>query len=426
MITTISYRDDVSDFVKEVCIAYWDRKSANSSIFLHSRNALSIKFNLKPHEITKIAKQASILIVHDCRCLGCDEINTCKTRSDLFNLRLDHWYCNKCMDIKDKERNDMLYYTRLKNEILEVNLLPEKLAQLENYRDLQVKNIPAIEKLATVDKFLLVAIIDKLSSKDLNHTLPLNSHVKRKISPLSQMDVEVVQKLFLLNILLLNINDAISNATIDENNELAVDFRQSLFDIPYSCEDLDKLYLSIKHSVNTTTLLKDREYLNWCTRIQIAECICYLSTRAHLNGLMPPLDENIHILLQTCLARYSISEIYYIIWKAVENAASFAQKPNISKKKASESIYDNINMVFGKMSSGSWKGNRSYRDAHCPQSLLTKAFFDDVFKEWDCGFNHTLHHLVEKFDLTKNVNLTNHPTLTNNRIETNKSKYCKF
>ena len=117
-------------------------------------------------------------------------------------------------------------------------------------------------------------------------------------------------------------------------------------------------------------------------------------------------------LLRKCLTECSVSVMYYIVWKAVESAAAFAQKPDITRKHASNAISGNIERVFGKISSGSWYyPNKSYRDASHPQSAMAKIFFDYVFGLDDCSFHNTLDELFNPYKMQQAIEKTSYSTL---------------
>ena len=131
------------------------------------------------------------------------------------------------------------------------------------------------------------------------------------------------------------------------------------------------------------------------------------------------------------MAECSVSVMHYIIWKAVESAAAFVQKPNVTRKHASNSISGNIERVFGKISSGSWHRSKSFRDASHPQSAISKVFFDYVFGIEDGGFNYTLDELFNPYRLKKALEQVSYSTLgsaqsTNYSITINGLKQCNI
>ena len=89
--------------------------------------------------------------------------------------------------------------------------------------------------------------------------------------------------------------------------------------------------------------------------------------------------------------------MHYIIWKSVKNAAAYVQKPDITRRHASNSISGNTERVFGKIYSGSWSYNSVYRDSSHPQSAMDKIFFDYVFGVDGDSFYHTIDELFSPY-----------------------------
>lgn len=106
-------------------------------------------------------------------------------------------------------------------------------------------------------------------------------------------------------------------------------------------------------------------------------------------------------IFRACLAECSVSTMHYIIWKSVENAAAYLQKPGITRRHASNSIAGNIERVFGRIYSGSWSHNSAYRDFGHPQSAMAKIFFDYIFKVNDGGFHYTIDELLSPYRYQK-------------------------
>ncbi|MGE6438273.1 hypothetical protein ACQKDA_06495 [Psychrobacter sp. NPDC078370] len=103
--------------------------------------------------------------------------------------------------------------------------------------------------------------------------------------------------------------------------------------------------------------------------------------------------------------------MHYIIWKSVESAAAYVQKPGITRRHASNSIAGNIERVFGKIHSGSWNRNKSFRDASHPQSAMAKVFFDYVFGVDDCSFHYTIDELFSPYRSQKALKQISYATL---------------
>ena len=300
---------------------------------------------------------------------------------------------------------------RLEQERLEQEKEQATLEYINHHRSTQLANIPPVNALSDVDRLLLAATVESLGSENLKTTISLCDNFSLPLSPFFKLDEQILEHLFKANLLILTPKESYEYVTFDQNKSLEVDYHQASFEFTFGIEDLTKVAVSAKVKKNISTLVTNIQFESWCQQIQLGECISYLITRSRLNDLAPPIGEKMIILLRACLAEYSVSIMHYIIWKAVESAAAYVQKPNITRKHASNSIIGNIERVFGKISTGSWQHNESYRDSSHPQSAVSKVFFDYVFAIEDCGFNHNLDELFNPYRPQQAIGQVGYATL---------------
>ena len=247
------------------------------------------------------------------------------------------------------------------------------------------------------------------------------------MSPFFGLYEHILHHLFKLNLLLLAPEENYDYVNVNSKRELEIDYHQVNFGFAYSIENLTKIMINAKSNKNTSALVADDQFKSWCEQVQLGECPSYLITRSRLNNLAPPIGDKLVSIFRACLAECSVSTMHYIIWKSVENAAAYVQKPGITRRHASNSISGNIERVFGKISSGSWHPNQSYRDASHPQSAMAKIFFDYVFGIEDCGFHYTLDELFNLYKPQQAIGQVGYATLgsaqiTNYSIKINDSK----
>ena len=226
--------------------------------------------------------------------------------------------------------------------------------------------------------------------------------------------------LFKRNLLILAPENSYEYITINEEKELEIEFYQAIFEFTYSIENLTRIMINAKSNKNTSALVADDQFKSWCEQVQLGECLSYLITRSRLNDLAPPIGDKLVSIFRACLAECSVSTMHYIIWKSVENAAAYVQKPGITRKHASNSISGNIERVFSKIYSGSWSHNSSYRDSSHAQSAMAKIFFDYVFGIDDGSFYHILDELSSPYSSQRALEQVSYAAL-GNAISTNYS-----
>ncbi len=314
--------------------------------------------------------------------------------------------------LQERREQEYLEYC-LQQERLEQERKQTLIKYINDYRSIQLAEIPLITELNEVDKLVLIATIESLGTENLRTTISLRDNLSLPLSPFFKLDEEILHHLFNRNLLILTPEISYEYVTVNEEQDLEIDFYQAIFEFSYSIEDLTRIMINAKSRKDISTLVANNQFKSWCEQVQLGECLSYLITRSKLNNLAPPIGEKLISLLRACLAECSVSVMHYIIYKAVESAAAYVQKPNITRKHASNSISGNIERVFGKISSGSWHSNKSFRDASHPQSAMAKVFFDYVFGIEDCGFHYTLDELFNLYKPQQAIGQVGYATLGN-------------
>ena len=411
METKLEYQSDITETNKLICERYWLREGDKRSGFIYTCKEIGQEFDVKHQDIPSIVKINAHLVVLDCQCIDCGTTKVCYTRSQLTQLDLIRWRCDDCREALEKRMDQEYLEYRLKQDRLAEEKRQTALEYINQCRSIQLSSIPSVTELNDVDKLLLAATVESIGADNLRNTVSLHDNLSLSLSPFSGLDEEILQHLFNRNLLILAPENSYEYVTINEEKELEIDFYQAIFEFAYSIENLTKILINAKSKKNTSALVADSQFKSWCEKLQLGECLSYLITRSRLNYLAPPIGEKLISILRSCLAECSVSTMHYIIWKSVENAAAYVQKPGITRKHASNSVSGNIERVFNKIYSGSWSHNKSFRDASHPQSAMAKIFFDYVFAVDDGGFHHTLDELFSPYRSQKTLEQVSYATL---------------
>lgn len=431
MKTKLEYKSDITETNKLICERYWLRQGDKRSGFIYTCKEIGQEFDVKHQDIPSIVKINAHLVVLDCQCIECGKTKVCYTRSQLTQLKPDSWRCDSCWKVLQETREQEYLEYRLEQKRLEEERRQAALQYINDYRGTQLTEVLPITELNEVDKLLLAAAMESLGAENLKTTISLRDNISLFLSPFFGLDQKILHHLFKLNLLLLAPEESYEYVSVNEEKELEIDYYQATFEFAYETNDLTKIMVDAKSKKNISALVSNTQFEMWCQQIQLGECLSYLITRSKLNNLAPPIGEKLISLLRACLAECSVSVMHYIIYKAVESAAAFVQKPNITRKHASNSISGNIERVFGKISSGSWYPNKSYRDASHPQSAMAKVFFDYVFRIEDGGFHYTLDELFSPYKPQQTIGQVGYATLgsaqsTNYSITINDLKQCNI
>ena len=411
MKTKLEYQPDITETNKLICERYWLREGDKRSGFIYTCKEIGQEFDVKHQDIPSIVKINAHLVVLDCQCIDCGTTKICYTRSQLTRLDLIRWRCDDCRAALEKRMDQEYLEYRLKQKRLEEGMRQTALEYINQCRSIQLSNIPSVTELNDVDKLLLAATVESLGADNLRNTVSLRDNLSLHLSPFSKLDEEILHHLFKRNLLILTPENSYEYVTINEEKELEIDFYQAIFEFIYSIENLTKILINAKSRKNTSALVADSQFKSWCEKLQLGECLSYLITRSRLNDLAPPIGDKLVSILRACLAECAVSTMYYVIWKSVENAAAYVQKPSITRRHASNSVSGNIERVFGKIHSGSWNRNKSFRDASHPQSAMAKIFFDYVFGVDDGSFHYTIDELFSPYRSQKALKQVSYATL---------------
>lgn len=413
--TKLEYQSDITETNKLICERYWLREGDKRSGFIYTCKEIGQEFDVKHQDIPSIVKINSHLVVLDCQCIDCGTTKVCYTRSQLTQLDLIRWRCDDCREALEKRMDQEYLEYRLKQDRFEEEKRQTALNYINQCRSIQLSSIPSVTELNDVDKLLLAATVESLGADNIRNTVSLRDNLSLPLSPFSKLDEEILQHLFNRNLLILAPENSYEYVTINEEKELEIDFYQAIFEFAYSIENLTKILINAKSQKNTSALVADSQFKSWCEKLQLGECLSYLITRSRLNYLAPPIGEKLVSILRSCLAECSVSTMHYIIWKSVENAAAYVQKPGITRRHASNSVSGNIERIFGKIHSGSWNRNKSFRDASHPQSAMAKIFFDYVFGVDDGSFHYTIDELFSPYRSPRSLEQVSYTALGNAR-----------
>lgn len=413
MKTKVAYKLDITEDAKTICDKYWLRiKNNTENSFLYSCKEIGDEFGLTYREVAKIAEDNAYLIILDCQCVNCSTAKFCCNRIEFTSSYLDSWECESCY-LKAFHRRQQDSRRDGTEIALQQQLIKENafINQLMQFRETQLYSVPSLDNINTIDHYLLVAVLTCLGTDNLRSTISLSDNLDTRLSPSYSLDTKILDRLMRKNLLLVNIENSYEYVQANEDCLLQFDLCKMTFDFAYSPDQLQKLIIDSKYDSSKKRLIYNFEYKEWCQDIQLEECVSYLTYCSENNNLAPIIDAKMASLLNTCLLYYSVSEIYYIIWEGVERASSYCNKLGIDKKRASESVYSNIQKMYENIDSQLIENKKYSRDDTHPKSVLTKTFFDEVHRIEDCGFRHTVDDLLKQLQPHKNISTVYYPRL---------------
>lgn len=396
MKTKVGYKSRILENDKIICDKYWLRvKYDHENPFIYRCKEIGDEFGLSCSEVTRIVENNAYLTVIDYQCNSCGTAKICYNRAEFINIYSKSWECESCYLKKFHHRLQNSRKERVESA-LEQRLIEENsyINQLVQFREAQIEAVPRLDEIDIIDHYLLVAVISKLATENFHSTTALCDDLGTKLSPFHDLDVKIINRLMRKNLLLVNIENSYALVHSYEECLLQFDPSKITFDFTFNPDQLKKLIIDSKQSLSKNKLVNSPEYKIFCEDIQLNDCVNYLAHCSSVNKLEVFIGEKIKSLLSTCLLKYSVSEIYFMIWKAVKTVSSYSCKFNIDKILISKFIYDNIQKFYDETRYQFSDSKKHNRDRTHPKSVLNRVFFDEVHGIEDCGFWNTLENLL--------------------------------
>lgn len=284
--------------------------------------------------------------------------------------------CKNCREIEkarlDKEKEEK---QEIVNQILNSNTTQKvKFEELDFYK-----------------KIYLGALLREGISEDYNFIKPIELFIN-PIAPTYEFQSEITNELINNDLIVINPNT-------DPNSINIVDFDKGYFrynplkviwSLNIESDNVNKVQL-VEHFILPSDLqAEDYEnaFLLW-KKIALFECIDYfkVSIRNILRLDDYAIGEKTASVFTTLLNDFSVSQIYGIIYKSVNEALRYQAESNINKKHAANSIIGKALSYGERAKLNKWDISKYSRIKDCPESALSKFFFEKVLKIGYNGFN---------------------------------------
>lgn len=135
----------------------------------------------------------------------------------------------------------------------------------------------------------------------------------------------------------------------------------------------------------------DLEQLNYDEAIQLWKKIAlyesieyFIYSVENILGIDYEIGDRTKTVLNDLINDYSVAQIYGILYKATNNALRFQAEKGVTSKHASNTIIGNAQSFGERAKINNWVLQKYNRIKDCPESALSKFFFERVIK---VGFN---------------------------------------
>lgn len=243
------------------------------------------------------------------------------------------------------------------------------------------------------DKVLLFTLLRLQTEESFGYIKALDEPKTALFCPTREMDIEVLQSLFKKRIILVNPDSQIDAFKPDENyKSFFVNKVQWLPNVSIKGElrsDLseiyNQLYDELFDSIQNGWSKDIRELI---FRIAREEVLQYLYMRTDELRVSFSAENKTREIVRKLLEDFSVSELYYFVKKAVENAHIFYSKGHAKNKRHAANTIPNKMMSLGERAlNEGWDPYQYGRDSRSPRSAASEVLFDFVLKDEDSGFS---------------------------------------
>lgn len=247
-----------------------------------------------------------------------------------------------------------------------------------------------LNELTLIDKIHLGALLREGISEDYNYIKPIESFIN-PLTPTYKFCSEVIDRLMDIEAIIIHPStdpEFIEIVDYDNGNYRYYPYKVK-WALNIKSENLNKVPLveSIMNPPDLESEDFDQAFLLW-KKIALYESIEYFEHSVNnILGIDYNVGDKTRSVLNDLTNDYSVSQIYGILYKATNNALRFQAEKGVSTKHASNTIVGNAQSFGERAKINNWDLQKYNRIKGCPQSALSRFFFERIIKIGFDGFN---------------------------------------
>ncbi len=292
--------------------------------------------------------------------------------------------CPKCNHIASSSCN-CKNCKSLKQEIYEKEKEEKRVIIREIFETKEKVNI---DSFSYYEKVYVGAFLREGISEDFNYIKPLSNFLN-PYAPTKDLTNAIVDLLFKRNIIVVSPSSDPSFFTDFNLEEKKCNF------YTYNVEWLLNVYKQgitkvplIESLVTPKDIFAPEESLVMWRRIALHESIEYLQYSVNnVLGVEYAIGEKTISVMKDLLNDFSVGQIYSIIYRCTNNALRFQVENRVSRQHAANTIIGNAQSFAERAKINKWNITNFKRYKECPESALSKFFFEKVLKIGNDGFN---------------------------------------
>jgi hypothetical protein len=257
---------------------------------------------------------------------------------------------------------------------------------LEQYEEDKID----LENLSFIDKVYLGALLREGMSEDYEYIRPAETFIN-PLAPTREFVLEIIKHLEKIDAIVIHPDTGHNTIVINdyENGNYSYYPYKVMWSLNVKSAGHSKAAL-VEIIINPIGLDNSQfnEALELWKGIALYESIEYFRDSVeNILGIDYEIGDKTKTILSDLVSYYSVSQIYGILYKATNNALRFQAEKGVSMKHASNTIIGNAQSYGDRAKINKWDLQKYNRIKNCPESALSKFFFDRIIKIGINGFH---------------------------------------
>jgi len=377
----VTFFESSGDF-RQICEFYWDQDETGK--FPYTVTEIAETFSISQRNIQQVIVEHCEAYTDGVTCIQCEAPYTFKNRTD-YQTRLPRWEwtCQSCIEA---ERETKIRQEQLANEQLR-NIVRHDLS-IAYYKNLSIPEMTFKDALYLYT-FMRIGLMESFE-----HIKPYEI-LHSKLTPTENFNKEVIAHLYDRNLLCIHPESTIDAFTIENGRLTKFDLFRVAWLIPLGDEYSDQI-------TATKAIWEQLEYCfanqewpdHWQSewqelqvKITTNECLEYLQFVLQDHDLPFKPGDKTYSMIDQALEKFSVAQMYSLIWRAGKDAAAFYMRGGVTKSHAANTVVGNIQRIVERATINGWEISPYKRNYQLPQTAISEVLFNTILQIGDEGFN---------------------------------------
>ena len=281
-------------------------------------------------------------------------------------------YCEKIREVAEREEHER--QLKLMAERAELKRKREEAVQL-HIAETRELNPPVLLSELTVSQRLMLVAFLTVGTEHTTENIWLGEQVGYCLGPIEKMTDYIYNQLKEQGLIVYSFNTP--EEAFDENFYCYP--YAAVFDLNVVLDgESDKTLYQELMGVNEIPVSNSEdvyeELYKWWIDIAAAECLECLEYRVNLMDWRLRCGEKTYKTIYTLLEKYSVSQVYYFIYRAITNASKYVLEKGLSPTQAANMVIYHLASDHEYYESQGWVPSKYRKIKELPQSAISYAF----------------------------------------------------